>query len=187
MAEELAALDFPGYAIGGVSVGEDRAAVLRVLEHTPRLLPREKPRYLMGVGSPLEIAEGAAAGIDLFDCVLATRNARNASLFTREGVVRIRNKVHERDFTPLDPHCGCYTCRKFTRAYLRHLYGRGEMLAATLGSIHNLHYFQDLMRDIRASIAAGTLPALLADLRRREAAGAAAPPEEGEAAKGAEE
>ena len=159
MAEELSALDFPGYAIGGVSVGEDRSEILRVLGFTAPLLPEGKPRYLMGVGSALDLVEGIAAGVDLFDCVLPTRNARNAFLFTREGPVRIRNKAYERDFGPLDGNCRCYTCKKFSRAYLRHLYGRGEILASTLGSIHNIQHFQDLVGDIRRSILEGRFAA----------------------------
>ncbi len=155
MAEQLAALDFPGYAIGGVSVGESREEILRVLQHTPRFLPEEKPRYLMGVGSAREMIEGVASGIDLFDCVLATRNARNAFLFTRKGVVRIRNQAYERDYNPVDSECRCYACRKFSRAYLRHLFGRGEILGATLATIHNIQFFQELLSEIRQAICAG--------------------------------
>jgi queuine tRNA-ribosyltransferase len=182
MASELRALDFPGYAIGGVSVGEEMAEIHRVLAHTAPLLPEEKPRYLMGVGSALEMVEGAAAGIDIFDCVLATRNARNASLFTRDGVVRIRNTTYARDFTPLDPRCGCYTCRKFTRAYIRHLYLRDEILASTLGSIHNIQHFQELMAEVREAIRAGRFAALrsafLDGSDRRAAAPGLAPSQE---------
>ncbi len=169
MAQDLAALDFPGYAIGGVSVGEDLAQVRRVVAATAPLLPAGRPRYLMGVGSALEMLDGIAAGIDMFDCVLATRNARNAFLFTRSGAVRIRNKKYERDHGPIDSSCRCYACRKFTRAYLRHLYGRGEILAATLGSIHNLQHFQDLMTEARLAIAEGRFADLLAATRARPA------------------
>jgi len=163
MAAELGALDFPGYAIGGVSVGEDREEILRVISHTPGFLPREKPRYLMGVGSTLEMIEGVASGIDLFDCVLATRNARNASLFTREGVLRIRNQRYERDHGPLDSRCRCYACRKFSRAYLRHLFGRGEILAATLATIHNIQHFQDLLAEVREAVLSGRFAGLRAE------------------------
>ncbi len=181
MARDLAALNFPGYAIGGVSVGEDLDQVRRVVAATAPLLPAERPRYLMGVGSALEMLEGIAAGVDMFDCVLATRNARNAFLFTRSGAVRIRNKKYEKDMGPLDPSCRCTTCRKFTRAYLRHLYGRGEILAATLGSLHNLQHFQDLMAEARGAIAAGRFPDLLASARARPAG---ADPDEPEGAAG---
>ncbi len=172
MAEELAALEFPGYAIGGVSVGEDRAEIHRVLAHTAPLLPADRPRYLMGVGSALEMVEGIAAGVDLFDCVLATRNARNASLFTREGIVRIRNKKYERDFGPLDARCGCLACRKFSRAYLRHLFSRGEILAATLASIHNIQHFQEFLAEVRGAIREGRFAELReAFLRGRDGRG----------------
>ncbi|MBI4586634.1 MAG: tRNA guanosine(34) transglycosylase Tgt [Planctomycetes bacterium] len=152
---ELVELDFPGYALGGVSVGESREEVHRTIAEFGPLLPEGKPRYLMGLGTAEDLLHGIASGVDLFDCVLATRNARNAYLFTRAGIIRIRNQAYQRDFTPLDSGCSCYTCRHFTKAYLRHLHSRKESLAGTLGSIHNIHYFQDLTAAARSAIQAG--------------------------------
>jgi queuine tRNA-ribosyltransferase len=152
---QVTSLDFPGYAIGGVSVGETPADMQRAVAVAAPLLPADRPRYLMGVGRPEDIVDMVALGIDLFDCVLPTRNARNAYLFTSAGPLRMRNAALARDFGPVDPTCGCYTCRTFSRAYLRHLYTAGEMLAGILGTIHNLAYFQALLARIRDAIAAG--------------------------------
>jgi queuine tRNA-ribosyltransferase len=165
-AEALAELDLPGYAIGGVSVGEPKEEMRRVMAHTPPLLPAAKPRYLMGVGTPEDIVEGVACGVDLFDCVMPTRNARNGHLFTRFGDLKIRNARHKADARPLDPTCGCTACRTFSRAYLHHLERCGEMLAPMLASIHNLYYYLNLMREIRAALDEGRFE----DFRRRFAA-----------------
>jgi len=154
-ASRILDLDFPGYAIGGVAVGETPQEMRRVVEFTTRLLPDGKPRYVMGVGGPADIADMVAFGVDLFDCVLPTRHARNASLFTRGGLLKVRNESFERDFTPVEEDCGCYTCRNFTRAYLRHLYQRREMLGGILGTLHNLSFFQRLMAEARRAIEEG--------------------------------
>jgi queuine tRNA-ribosyltransferase len=168
--ESLAALvemDFPGYGIGGVSVGEPKEEMLRIMAHTPHRLPAGKPRYLMGVGTPEDLVEGVAQGVDMFDCVMPTRNARNGHLFTRFGDLKIRNARHRADERPLDETCGCYACRGstasdgsvsggFSRAYLHHLERCGEMLAPMLASIHNLHYYLNLMAEIRSALEAGT-------------------------------
>jgi queuine tRNA-ribosyltransferase len=148
--DELKKIGFDGYAIGGLAVGEPKAERLKVLETTR--LPGTHPRYLMGVGTPEDIVEAVAAGIDMFDCVLPTRNARNGWLFTRHGDIRIRNARYRDDSAPLDADCACYTCRNFTRAYLYHLDKAKEMLGARLNTLHNLHYYQDLMRDLRNAI-----------------------------------
>jgi queuine tRNA-ribosyltransferase len=151
-ARELLALDFPGYAIGGLSVGEPKEDMARVLEGLDPILPAEKPRYLMGVGTPEDLIEGVARGIDLFDCVLPTRNARNGQLFTRRGKLSIRNARFRDDPRPPDPECACPTCRTTSRAYLRHLHLAGEMSAASLATLHNLSFYLDTMRAIRQSI-----------------------------------
>jgi queuine tRNA-ribosyltransferase len=164
-AAALAELDLPGYAIGGVSVGEPKAEMQRIVVHTPPLLPAAKPRYLMGVGTPEDLLDGVAAGVDLFDCVMPTRNARNGHLFTRFGDLRIRNARYRLDERPLDPTCDCYTCRGFSRAYLHHLDRCGEMLGATLASIHNLHHYLTLMREVRAAIEGGSFEAYAARFR----------------------
>ena len=143
-------IGFDGYAIGGLAVGEPKEERLKVLETTR--LPEDRPRYLMGVGTPEDIIEAVTAGIDMFDCVLPTRNARNGWLFTRHGDIRIRNARYRDDTAPLDADCACYTCRHYSRAYLYHLDKAKEMLGAHLNTLHNLHYYQDLMRDLRASI-----------------------------------
>src|SRR5689334_18309528 len=153
----LARLEFDGYAIGGLSVGEPKDEMLRVLRYTAPRLPDDKPRYLMGVGTPEDIVAGVVAGIDMFDCVLPTRNARNGWLFTRFGDIRIRNARHRHDTRPLDPSCGCYTCRHFSRAYLHHLQRINEILGARLATMHNLHYYLTLMAELRAAIAAASL------------------------------
>jgi len=154
-AAGLADLDFPGYAIGGLSVGEPKDDMQRVLAHTAPLLPTHKPRYLMGVGTPEDLVEGVSQGIDLFDCVMPTRNARNGHLFTRFGDLRLRNARYKTDEGPIDPTCSCQACASFSRAYLHHLDRCGEMLGPMLTSIHNLHYYLNLMREIRAALDAG--------------------------------
>jgi len=158
--EALSQLDFPGLAIGGLAVGEPEEERLKVLEHTLPLMPVDRPRYLMGVGYPHDIVAAVRRGVDMFDCVMPTRHARNGHLFTSQGVVNIRNARHERDTGPLDPECDCLTCRNHSRAYLRHLDRCNEILGVRLGTIHNLHYYLTLMRRIRAAIAAGTLESL---------------------------
>jgi queuine tRNA-ribosyltransferase len=160
--EGLAAIGFDGYAIGGLSVGEPKAEMLRVLAHTARRLPDDKPRYLMGVGTPEDLVAGVCEGIDMFDCVLPTRNARNGWLFTRFGDIRIRNARHRSDTEPLDKTCACYTCRHFSRSYLHHLQRINEILGARLATIHNLHYYLTLMAGIRAAIEADALGAYVA-------------------------
>jgi queuine tRNA-ribosyltransferase len=150
----LKQIGFDGYAIGGLSVGEPKEDMLRVLSHLEPQLPKDHPRYLMGVGTPEDIVEAVRRGIDMFDCVMPTRNARNGWLFTSEGVVKIRNARYEKDTAPLDPECDCYTCQNYSRAYLRHLHRCNEILGARLNTIHNLHYYQRLMRELRAAIAA---------------------------------
>jgi queuine tRNA-ribosyltransferase len=161
----LAELDLPGYAIGGVSVGEPKAEMQRIVAHTPHRLPAAKPRYLMGVGTPEDLLDGVAAGVDLFDCVMPTRNARNGHLFTHFGDLRIRNARYKSDEQPLDPTCGCPTCARFPRAYLHHLDRCGEMLAPMLASVHNLHFYVSLMADIRGAVEAGTFAAFAAAFR----------------------
>jgi len=162
--EELARLDWPGYAIGGLAVGEPEADRLRVLEHLQPLLPADKPRYLMGVGYPADIVQAVLRGVDMFDCVMPTRHARNGHLFTSRGVINIRNAVHERDTGPVDPACSCSTCRDYSRAYLRHLDRCKEVLGVRLTSLHNLHFYLELMRRIRQAIAAGALARLAAEI-----------------------
>ena len=169
--DAMVALDLPGYAVGGVSVGEPKDDMLRIMAHTPRLLPAHKPRYLMGVGTPEDLVEGVANGIDMFDCVMPTRNARNGHLFTRFGDVKIRNAKHRQDERPLDPTCGCHTCAHFSRAYLHHLERCGEMLAPMLASIHNLHYYVNLMREVRAALDEGRFEAFRAQFKADRAKG----------------
>ena len=152
-AQGLKDIGFDGYAIGGLAVGESKDVMYEALSYIPDLLPQDKPRYLMGVGRPEDIIEGVLNGIDMFDCVMPTRNARNAHLFTSEGVVRIRNAKYANDTSPLDPNCDCYTCRNFSKAYLHHLDKCGEILGAHLNTVHNLHYYQKLMQNIRQAIA----------------------------------
>jgi queuine tRNA-ribosyltransferase len=176
-AEGLKAIGFDGYAIGGLAVGEPAEERNAILEFVEPLLPRDRPRYLMGVGRPEDLVEAVQRGMDMFDCVMPTRNARNAHLFTRHGTLRIRNAKYERDTRPLDEACGCYTCRSgFSRAYLRHLDRCGEMLGPQLATIHNLHYYQDLMRGLREAIAARRLADFIDafhELRRGHSADAA--------------
>lgn len=152
---ELVNIGFDGFAIGGLSVGEPKEDMLRILKHTAPQLPQNRPRYLMGVGTPEDLVDAVGQGIDMFDCVMPTRNARNGMLFTRHGDIKIKNAQYRLDTRPLDEQCACYTCRHFSRAYLHHLHRIGEILGARLNTIHNLHYYQDLMRDIRAAIGAG--------------------------------
>jgi queuine tRNA-ribosyltransferase len=167
----LVALGFDGYAIGGLSVGEPPADRHRILAHLAPRLPSGPPRYLMGMGTPEDLVEAVLAGIDLFDCVLPTRNARNGWLFTRFGDVRIRNARWRDDARPLDAACGCYACRHFTRAYLHHLQKTNEILGARLNTIHNLHYYLALMRELREAIDAGALAAAAARIRHDRRAG----------------
>ena len=164
-AAALAGMDFPGYAIGGVSVGEPKEDMLRIMAHTPHRLPAHKPRYLMGVGTPEDLVEGVACGVDMFDCVMPTRNARNGHLFTRFGDLRLRNARYKTDERPVDPTCSCHTCAGsgdgggFSRAYLHHLDRCGEMLGPMLASIHNLHYYVNLMAELRLALDEGRFEA----------------------------
>lgn len=151
-ARELIDLDFPGYGIGGLSVGEPKELMYEVLDHLIPIMPEDKPRYLMGVGSPDCLIEGVVRGIDMFDCVLPTRIARNGTVFTRNGKLTIRNAEYARDFSPLDKHCSCYACQNYSRAYIRHLIKTNEILGIRLTTIHNLHFIQDLMENIRQAI-----------------------------------
>ncbi len=153
----LANLEFDGYAIGGLSVGEPKEDMRRILAHTAPRLPSDKPRYLMGVGTPEDIVEAVCAGIDMFDCVMPTRNARNGWLFTRNGDIKLRNARYRDDTRPLDPTCDCHTCRNFSRSYLHHLQKVNEILGARLNTLHNLFYYQTLMRELREAIVAGRL------------------------------
>ncbi|PIE68929.1 MAG: tRNA guanosine(34) transglycosylase Tgt [Deltaproteobacteria bacterium] len=157
--EEITAIPFEGYAIGGLSVGESKTEMLDMLEHTTPLLPTHKPRYLMGVGAPMDLVQGIRNGVDMFDCVLPTRNARNGTLFTSQGRVNIKRAEYREDDTPLDPQCSCYTCRHFSKAYLRHLYVSRELLAYRLNTIHNLHMLLDLVRNARKAILANSYDA----------------------------
>ncbi len=173
-AESLAGLleiGFEGLALGGLSVGEPHAERNAVLDHMQPLLPADKPHYLMGVGHPTDILDAVRRGIDMFDCVIPTRHARNGYLFTADGTVRIRNAQHRDDTRPLQDDCACYTCRNYTRAYLRHLDQCGEILGARLNTIHNLHFYLQLMRDIRAAIEQGRFDAFYRQFRARLAAG----------------
>ena len=175
---ELVEMNFPGYAIGGVSVGEPKDEMLRIMAHTPHRLPSNKPRYLMGVGTPEDLVEGVAQGVDMFDCVMPTRNARNGTLFTRYGDLKIRNARHKTDPQPLDETCTCYACagtsglayadggrEGFSRAYLHHLDRCTEMLGPMLASIHNLHYYLNLMREVREALDLGRYSAFVAQFK----------------------
>ncbi|HEY1922795.1 MAG TPA: tRNA guanosine(34) transglycosylase Tgt [Tepidisphaeraceae bacterium] len=153
---ELAAMDFSGYALGGLAVGEGFDAMKQVLREIAPALPADKPRYLMGVGFPRDIIEAVLAGIDMFDCVLPTRNGRNAYAFTAKGPIRLRNSVHQRDKGPIEPSCDCYACRNFSRGAIRHFFFAGEMLGPVLVSVHNMRFYQRLMTDIRQSIGEGS-------------------------------
>lgn len=182
--ERLVAMDFPGYAVGGVSVGEPKDEMLRIMAHTPHLLPAHKPRYLMGVGTPEDLVEGVAQGVDMFDCVMPTRNARNGTLFTRFGDLKIRNARHKTDHQPLDTTCSCHACAGsagvpwneggrggFSRAYLHHLDRCGEMLGPMLTTIHNLHYYLNLMREVRQALEAGQFAQFRAQFKADRARG----------------
>jgi queuine tRNA-ribosyltransferase len=169
--ESLAGLQrigFDGYAIGGLSVGEPKDEMLLVLDALSSEMPVDKPRYLMGVGKPEDILEAVRRGVDMFDCVMPTRNARNGHLFTGNGVVRIRNAKHRHSTRPLEEQCDCYTCQNFSRGYLHHLDKCGEMVGAQLNTIHNLRYYQRHMADIRAAIEAGTLDEFARDFYARQ-------------------
>jgi queuine tRNA-ribosyltransferase len=166
-SERIVSLDFPGYAIGGLSVGESKEDMYPMIDLSTDSMPRDKPRYLMGVGEPLDILEGIARGIDMFDCVLPTRNARNASLFTRDGALSLRNARFKQDHAPLDSECGCPVCRNYSRAYLHHLYRCGEILASMLGTLHNLAFLAGLTGAARAAIAQGTFLSFAENFRRR--------------------
>jgi queuine tRNA-ribosyltransferase len=162
--EALSQRDFPGFAIGGLAVGESEQERLRVLDYVAPRLPASRPRYLMGVGYPQDIVAAVARGIDMFDCVMPTRHARNGHLFTAAGAINIRNATYQRDTGPVDPQCGCATCQRYTRAYLRHLDQCNEILGVRLATLHNLHFYLQLMRDIRSAIRAGRFAALAAQV-----------------------
>lgn len=168
----LVEIGFDGYAIGGLSVGEPEEERIKVLDHLAPQMPLQRPRYLMGVGRPEDIVEAVRRGVDMFDCVLPTRNARNGHLFTSFGTVRLRNSRHTNDTRPLDESCECYTCRNYSRAYLKHLDRCNEILGARLNTIHNLHYYQQLMRELREALEQDRLEAYVADFyaRRTDAA-----------------
>lgn len=155
-AESLIEMNFDGYAIGGLSVGEPKEEMMKVLDFLPEQMPTDKPRYLMGVGTPLDLVEGVAMGVDMFDCVMPSRNARNGYLFTSEGVVKIRNAKYKIDTGPLDPNCSCNTCKNYSRSYLHHLQKTNEILGSRLNTFHNLFYYQDLMRSIREALGSNT-------------------------------
>src|SRR5215211_6811459 len=167
-AEEICAVDLPGYALGGYSVGEAPEAMHESVAASALLLPRDKPRYLMGVGTPVDLMQAIAAGIDMFDCVLPTRCARNGLLFTGEGRVVIKNAQYAKDPRPLDPACGCYTCRTFSRAYLRHLFVSKEITAMRLNTLHNLHYYQELMAEARRALEEDRFGAYAGEIRARQ-------------------
>ena len=167
----LTSIGFDGYAIGGLSVGESKREMRRIMAHTAAQLPADSPRYLLGVGTPEDIVEAVAAGIDMFDCVLPTRNARNGWLFTRHGDIKIRNARYRGDIGPLDETCPCYTCAHFSRSYLHHLQKVNEILGARLNTLHNLHYYQTLMRELRGAIRGGRLSDCIATFRQQRKAG----------------
>ncbi len=168
---ELVNIGFDGYAIGGLSVGEPKEDMLRILAYTAPQLPQGKPRYLMGVGTPEDLVDAVAQGIDMFDCVMPTRNARNGMMFTRHGDIKIKNAQYRLDMRPLDEQCACYTCRNFSRAYLHHLHRIKEILGARLNTIHNLYYYQQLMCEIRTAIEAGTFDVFTARFRQMRSVG----------------
>jgi queuine tRNA-ribosyltransferase len=167
----LVELGFDGYAIGGLSVGESKEDMQRILAYSAPRLPVAKPRYLMGVGTPEDIVHAVGQGIDMFDCVMPTRNARNGWLFTRFGDIKIRNARYQGDTGPLDETCGCHTCRNFSRAYLHHLQKTGEILGSRLNTLHNLFYYQTLMREMRESIASGSFSNFTAGFTRDRSRG----------------
>lgn len=160
-------IDFDGFAIGGLSVGEPKEDMLRILAHTAPQMPKDKPRYLMGVGTPEDLVAAVSQGVDMFDCVMPTRNARNGWLFTRHGDIKLKNARYKTDTGPLDPDCTCYTCRNFSRAYLHHLHRLGEILGARLNTIHNLHYYQELMASMRSAIESGTFSRFVEEFKRQ--------------------
>ena len=164
----LVDIGFDGYAIGGLSVGEPKEDMLRILDHLAPEMPADKPRYLMGVGKPTDLVEAVRRGVDMFDCVLPSRNARNAHLFTREGVIKLRNAKYREDTSPLDAQCKCYTCQHFSRSYLHHLDKCNEMLGAQLNTIHNLHYYQDLMAEMREALANNSFDEFLTAFYQRQ-------------------
>ncbi|MEW6388577.1 MAG: tRNA guanosine(34) transglycosylase Tgt [Thermodesulfobacteriota bacterium] len=166
-AQALGELDFPGYALGGLRVGEDKDTTLGMVEATVPELPADKPRYLMGLGTPEDLVEGVARGIDMFDCVLPTRNARNGMAFTGAGRLVIKNAAYARDGGPLEEDCGCYTCRRYSRAYLRHLFLAREILAYRLLTLHNLYYYLNLMAQMRQAVAQGQFPAFRRDFYQK--------------------
>lgn len=170
--EGLLKIGFSGYAIGGLSVGEPKEDMTRILAHTAPKLPENAPRYLMGVGTPEDIVNAVAAGIDMFDCVMPTRNARNGWLFTRYGDIKIKNAIHKKDTRPLDPSCDCYACQNFSRAYLHHLHKSNEILGSMLNTIHNLRYYQRLMEEIREAIAEGRFSEFRTQFAQNRAIGA---------------
>jgi queuine tRNA-ribosyltransferase len=172
-ARQLLELDFPGYAVGGLAVGEPHALTCEMTREVTALLPRERPRYLMGVGKPEQIAEYVALGIDMMDCVLPTRAARHACLYTSEGRVLIKNARYAQDQRPPDSNCSCSVCRRYTRAYLRHLFAAGELTAAILATHHNVHFYLDLMRQIREAIEFGNLANFSSEMHARYAVGPA--------------
>ncbi len=167
--EGLESIGFDGYAIGGLSVGEPKADMKRILAHTAPKMPQDKPRYLMGVGTPEDLVNAVSHGIDMFDCVMPTRNARNGWLFTQYGDVKIKNATYKQDMQPLDADCNCYTCQHFTRAYLHHLHKVGEILGARLNTIHNLHYYQTLMQGMREAIESNLFDPFKAEFIRKRA------------------
>lgn len=164
--QELLAMEFDGYALGGLSVGEPKEEMAQVIESCAPQMPSDKPRYLMGVGTPADIVFAVSQGIDMFDCVMPTRNARNAHLFTTKGLLRLRNSRYRQDTAPLDENCACYTCQNFSRAYLHHLDKCKEILGSQLNTIHNLHYYQQLMAGLRGAIEQGRLSAFISDFER---------------------
>ncbi|HZT75065.1 MAG TPA: tRNA guanosine(34) transglycosylase Tgt [Vicinamibacterales bacterium] len=166
-ARDTVAIGFDAYAIGGLSVGEPNQLMYDLVAESTPLLPADRPRYLMGTGTPIDLVESVARGIDMFDCVLPTRNARNGQLFTSEGKINIKNAKYAEDDRPLDPACGCYTCRHFSRAYLRHLFAAGEINASTLNTLHNLYFYLDTLRRIRESLTFGTFDSFRDELRVR--------------------
>jgi queuine tRNA-ribosyltransferase len=167
--ERLVEMDFPGYAMGGLSVGEPKDEMAQIVENCVHALPATKPRYLMGVGTPADIVHAVVNGVDMFDCVMPTRNARNAHLFTSKGLLRLRNSANRRDTGPVDENCDCYTCRNFSRAYLHHLDKCKEILGAQLNTIHNLHYYQTLMAGLREAIHESRLSDFVSQFRRDQA------------------
>jgi len=166
----LTEIGFDGYAIGGLSVGEPKEDMLRILKHTAPQLPKDKPRYLMGVGTPEDLVAAVSLGVDMFDCVMPTRNARNGWLFTRNGDIKLKNTRYKTDTGPLDPDCQCYTCLNFSRAYLHHLHRVGEILGARLNTIHNLHYYQELMAGMRSAIEQGKFTEFVSEFAQKRAA-----------------